>query len=245
MTIQEISDRFGFSESSLITNFPRTAEAIEKKYGVVVFKYKKNGETVYDIKDGRADTIYEEPKGIVKISEKSLILPNYEFFSFIGIVMTPLGVFRGTKKEFLKYIGLPRNKKNLEMLNAALEDLKEKEFIGYDVDEDYVIIYVRRKVEKELEVGINMLRQCKRIADKGGKRKDKIAQLMKVWLAVQLCIENQPFTYEDIQKKTGLSYNQIRDVKKLLEQNDIFRTERAGSYYQCLGMNADLNVFYN
>lgn len=44
---------------------------------------------------------------------------------------------------------------------------------------------------------------------------------------------------------TGLSYKQIRDVKKLLETNDIFISNRAGSYWKCLGMNVDLNVFYD
>ena len=43
---------------------------------------------------------------------------------------------------------------------------------------------------------------------------------------------------------TGLSYKQIRDVKRLLEQNDAFITNRAGSYFNCLGMNVDLNGFY-
>jgi len=90
-----------------------------------------------------------------------------------------------------------------------------------------------------------MLRECQRIANENHKNFNKLAQLIQVWEAVRICEQNQPFTYADLTKLTGLSYKQIRDVKKLLESNEMFITSRAGSYFKCLGMNVDLNGFYN
>jgi len=90
-----------------------------------------------------------------------------------------------------------------------------------------------------------MLRESRRIADENHKNFNKIPQLVKVWEAIRICYENQPFTYAEISNMTGLSYKQIRDVKRLLESNDAFKTSRAGSYFLCEGMKVDLNAFIN
>lgn len=111
-------------------------------------------------------------------------------------------------------------------------------------DEDFIILYLRAKVENQYFISIDMMRECQRIADENHKNFNKIPQLMQVWEAIRICEENQPFTYADLAKLTGLSYKQIRDVKRLLEKNNAFITNRAGSYFQCLGMNVDLNGFY-
>ena len=90
-----------------------------------------------------------------------------------------------------------------------------------------------------------MMRECQRIANENHKSFNKIPQLIQVWEAIKICQKNQPFTYADLVELTGLSYKQIRDVKRLLEQNDAFVSSRAGSYFQCLGMNVELNAFFD
>jgi len=45
--------------------------------------------------------------------------------------MTPWGVFRGTREEFLKYIGIRKNKKNLEILEQSLRNLADKKYIAF------------------------------------------------------------------------------------------------------------------
>jgi hypothetical protein len=245
MTAEEISERYGYSVSSIKKNFPRTAASIEKKYGIVLIKCKKDGRTYYEISDNRAETIYDETKEIVNIGKQTLNLANYEFFCFLGIIMTPQGIFRGTRKDFLNYVGIPINNKNLSMLDVVMQELVKKEYIMFDVDEDYIIVYVKRKIEKEMQVGINMIKHCRAIAEKHHKGGDKISQLIKVWLAVQICIDNPPFTYEDISELTGLSTYQIRDVKKMLEEDEIFKLSRVGSYYLNKGWTGDMNGFYS
>ena len=88
------------------------------------------------------------------------------------------------------------------------------------------------------------MRECQRIADENHKNFNKIPQLMQVWEAVRICEENQPFTYADLANITGLSYKQIRDVRRLLESNDAFKTSRAGSYFLNMGSNVELNGFF-
>ena len=142
-------------------------------------------------------------------------------------------------------MGIKSTKKNIETLNKVIESLVKKDFIVFHEDEDIIILYLRARLEKQHSISINMMRECQRIADENHKSFNKIPQLLQVWEAVRICEENQPFTYADLAKMTGLSYKQIRDVKRLLEQNDAFITNRAGSYFKCLGMNVELNGFFN
>lgn len=246
MTVQQISERYGYSISSIQKNFTRTSAAIKKRFGVTIYKTKKNGEISYQISDDRAVTIYEQNAQLINIGKETLSLENFEFFSLLGVIVTPWGTFRGTKKDFLNYIGISISEKNLFMLDQALKSLHEKQYIGYVPDEDdYINVFLMRKIEREIKVKIDLIKHCRDIAQKNHKSKDKVFQLIKVWIAFQICAENQPFTYEDVSKLTGLSYAQIRDVKKLLEQDQIFKTTRAGTYFLCQGMNADMNAFYN
>lgn len=245
MTAKQIAEMFGYSENSIKSNFRRTAAAIKKKYNVDVVKCQKDGEKFYQLfEDTRALTIYNE-EGDIPISLESLSFEAYQFFVFLTLAASPQGVFRGRRQDLLKYIGIKGNKKNIQTLNKVIESLVKREYIQFHEDEDVIILYLRTRVENEHFIKVNMLRESQRIADENHKNFNKLAQLIQVWQAISICEKNQPFTYADLAKITGLSYRQIRDVKRLLEQNDIFMINRAGSYFECLGMNVDLNKFFN
>ena len=245
MTAKEICELFGCSESSLKTNFIRTAASLKKKYNVDIIRCEKDGHRYYQIfEDTRALTIYNEVNDI-PITIESLSFEAYQFYVFLALAASSQGVYRGRREDLLKYVGIKPTKKNIEILNKVIEKKKKKDFIVFHEDEDIIILYLRARLEKQHSISINMMRECQRIADENHKSFNKIPQLLQVWEAVRICEENQPFTYADLAKMTGLSYKQIRDVKRLLEQNDAFITNRAGSYFKCLGMNVELNGFFN
>lgn len=246
MTAKEVAEMFGYSESSLKTNFNRTAASIKKKYNVEIIKCEKDGKKYYQIFEdtSRAVTIYNEVDDI-PITLESLSFEAYEFFVFLAIAASSQGVFRGRREDLLKYVGIKANKKNIETLNKVIESLLQKECIAFHEDEDVIILYLRTRVENQYSIKIDMMRECQKIADENHKNFNKIPQLIQVWEAIKICEKNQPFTYADLAGMTGLSYKQIRDVKRLLEQNDAFITNRAGSYFKCLGMNVDLNGFFD
>lgn len=244
MTAKQVAEIFGYSENSIKTNFSRTAASIKKKYNVDVIKCEKDGEKYYQLfEDTRAITIYNEIEDI-PVSIESLSFEAYEFFVFLAITASSQGVYRGRREDLLKYVGIKPNKKNIQILNKVIQSLVEKECIIFHEDEEFIILYLKAKMEKQYSVSVDMLRECQKIADENHKNFNKIPQLIQVWEAVKICEENQPFTYADLAKITGLSYKQIRDVKRLLEQNNAFLTTRAGSYFECLGMNVDLNAYY-
>ena len=116
-------------------------------------------------------------------------------------------------------MGIKPIKKNIETLNEVLAALQKKNIIKIEEDEDYIIVYLSAGLEKEYSVSVIMLRECQKIANENHKNFNKIAQLIQVWEAIKICEKNQPFTYADLTKITGLSYKQVRDVKKLLESN--------------------------
>lgn len=58
--------------------------------------------------------------------------------------------------------------------------------------------------------------------------------------------EKQLFKVSDLVAATGMSEYQVREARKLLEQNEIFKTTKAYIDYQtCIGSTVDLNGFYN
>ena len=245
LTIEEVSEMFGYPISSLKTNFNRTAASIKKKYNIDLYKIKEGG-TIYYIpfKEERALSIYDEVKDI-SISTESLSFEAFEFFVFLALAASNQSVYRGTRENLLKYMELPISKKNLSDLDLVLKKLEERKIIKVDRGKQIIVAYITEELETEMPIRISMLRECRKIAEDNNKQLKKISQLIQVWQAIRLCEKNQPFTYAELQKQTGLSYKQIRDVKKLLESNDIFKTNRAGSYWACLGMNVDLNAFYD
>lgn len=246
LTIDDVCEMFGYSKSSITTKFKQTAQSIKKKYGVQLAKITLEKGTYYYIWEDRSKylSIYQGDKDI-SIPVESLGFEAYEFFIFLAISASEFGAYRGTREDLLKYVGIKPIKKNIDMLNETLVRLQDKNIITVVEDEDYIIVFLKAGIEKEYSVSVIMLRECQRIANENHKSFNKIAQLIQVWEAVKICEKNQPFTYADLTKLTGLSYKQIRDVKKLLESNEMFITSRAGSYFKCLGMNVDLNGFYN
>ena len=246
LTAAEVAEMFNYKESTITNSFKRTAAAIKKKHNVDLLKCENsNGEIYYQIiEETRALTIYNQIEDI-PITLESLSYEAYQFYVFLAIVASPFSAYRGKREDLLKYIGIKVNKKNIETLNQVLNSLVNKNRIGFQQDGDFIIVYLRGDIENQYSISVNMLRESQKIADENHKNFNKIPQLVQVWEAVKICYEHQPFTYAQISKMTGLSYKQIRDVKKLLEKNDIFKTSRAGSYFLSKGLNVDLNAFFN
>ena len=247
MTAKQIAELFGYSENSILKAFPRTAQAIKKKYNVDVVKCKKGKEIwfqIFEEENERALTIYDEVSDI-PVSIESLSFQAYQFFVFLALAASSQGVYRGHRPQLLKYVGIKSTKKNIETLNKVIKSLVDKGFIGFHEDEDFIILYLKAKLQNQYSISIGMMRECQKIVDENNKNFNKIPQLIQVWQAIRICEEKQPFTYADLAKITGLSYKQIRDVKRLLEKNDVFITNRMGSYFKCLGMNVQLNGFFS
>ena len=246
LSADQICEIFECSKSSLISNFNRTRDSIEKKFGVILAKLILKQGIYYYICDDRSDeiSIYRGNEDI-PIPVESLGYQAYAFFIFLAISASEFGAYRGTRENLLNYVGIKPTKKNIDMLNEVLITLENKKVIMVRYDEDYIIVYLKAGVEKQYSISVTMLRECQKIANENNKNFNKVAQLIQVWEAVRICEQNQPFTYADLTKLTGLSYKQIRDVKKLLESNNMFVTSRAGSYFKCLGMNVQLNGIYD
>lgn len=248
MTLLELCEKYSVSESSVTNMWPRTQKSILKKYGVSIIK-KGRGKNAYyqeerkePVSDGRALTMYEETHIDFMLNKDSLNLLNSDFLIFLGIVSTPMAMFRGTPQDFLSYIGVTVNQDNLDMLDDTLLNLADRELICYDVDDDVIILYIRRKAEKEMKLGIEMIQHCRQLAEKTGKRKDSWLKILKVWIAIQIAAEDQPFTLQDISDMTGISRTQVSEYKRILEDDDIFKTSRAGSYLICRGSYVDFNA---
>lgn len=252
MNLKEISEKYNVSESSLKTSFPRSQKAIYKKYGVTIVKIGRGKDATYREeyeKDNRSINMYEEEKDSLPLSKESLKMINWDFMIFLAIIITPMAVFRGSFEDFLKYIEIPVNKKNLKMLKETLISLKERDYIEFIVDKtdsNYFIAALYKKVEEELQISSKMVSDCKRLAEKYNKK--SWIPLLKVWLGVQILSKKRSYTVKELERITGLSSYQIRENNKILKESQIYKTFKVYENVKCcIGTKVDLNndAFFN
>ena len=92
-----------------------------------------------------------------------------------------------------------------------------------------------------------MLKKCHQIVKKYNKKNMKVVQLLKVWQAYRIneYEGNNVITNRDLQQYIDLSEKQIRDIKKLLQKENIIKTQRIGSYDKMIGTEFSLNLFFD
>lgn len=246
MTLQEVCEKYQVSESSVKNAFPRTQASILKKHGVKIVKDGRGANAQYReewVDDQRALTMYEETKEALLINAEQLSMVNWDFYVFLGIITTPMLVFRGSYEDFLKYVMAPVTEKNIQELKVALEHLVARDYISYQIDKtnsNYFVAALWYQTEKDMSIGIEMVKICKKLADSYNKR--SWIPLLKTWLGVQLMAAHQPYTVQDLARTTGLSEYQIRESNKILQECEVFKTSRAYADYQrCIGTTVDLN----
>ena len=249
MTAQQVAERFNYSLNSIKKNFKRTQQAIKKKYNVEIIKCQGIDGTYYMISDERALTMFDEIKNELYIPLESLKIENFIFYILVGIAATPQGVFRGTRKELLKYIGVAANQKNEELVDKALNLWADLKIIIFDIDEDIITAHMKKSFENTTIMSVQMLQESQRIIKENHKQNIKIPQLLKVWQAHRLCMKSQPFTIDDIQKYIDLSKDQIKQGRKLLQENNILKLTSAilsdGDIVISRGTNVEYNGIYD
>lgn len=249
MTLQELCEKYDYSESSVKNKWSQVQKSILKKTGIKIEKKGRGASVTFEEQvpaDNRAIVMFEETKDTVLMNRDVFTYENLEFTCFLGIVLTPMMVFRGSYLDLTRYIGLEISSENIGRVKDAMFELKNKNIVyiyeDRSTDREIVTITLVAKAEEEMKIGIVMIQTCKRLADENNKH--SWVPLLKTWVGMQVMSETQPFKLSELEQLTGLSAYQIRENKKILEKNEIFKTSKAYlSYQHCVGQNVDLNGF--
>ena len=249
MNLQQVCNKFNYSQSYVTKNFKKFQSAIFKKWGIVLIKQGRGSNADYIIVEdnSRALTLYQQDDTrTVMLSKTSLKhIMNMDFATFMGIVMTPLQVYRGSYDDFLKYIEVNNTPSNRQNLKASLEFLTQNDYIHYQIDktdEDYFFAGIYKKTQEEITVGLTMIKKCKQLAMKYNKR--SWVPMLKLWLGIKYFYiqDYQPFTIRDLTQLTGLSAYQIRQNGKILQADNTFISDKVyASYVKCVGKCVELN----
>lgn len=247
MTLNELIEKYGRTEKTWTKNFKRTADAVYNKTGFRIVKEKIDGEVVYtEIEnDGRALTAFSEAEKLIPLQQGDVSFVEWELLTLIGIIATPMCVFRGSYKEFLKYIEKDEtNPNNIFYLKGALESLASREYIIYKkdyTDSSYFIGGLYKAREDEMGAGIETVKQCKFLAEKYNKR--SWINLLKILLGVRALQDEHPSSMKRLAEITGLSIGQVRDYRQILEKASWLRTE--GEYNKEIGWRIGSNFYLN
>lgn len=251
MSLEELCKKYNISQSSVLTKFKRTQESILKKYGVNIVKVGRGVAAEYMESldnNSRAMTLYkEEGNTLFYIDAEIIGLEIWEFMILVVLLVKPELVFRGTYKILAGYLDKKATPANLGAIKQAIENLKNKGHILFAEDTDgYFIIGLRRQAEKKIvDLQLDVIKKCHEIAEINHK-KDWVP-LTKIIAAAIYLKNKEPYTVEDIKKLTGLTEYNIRESKKLLQENNlvIYHKESVsdGEDIYCIGSSADINGF--
>lgn len=250
MTIEELCKKYNLSKNTVSANFKRTQDRIKNNYGVLIEKHGRGQNATYEEIDlyPHAKTMSEEEFSSAILDRQNLKYQTWEFHLLLAIIITPFHVFRGTYKDLLKYMEIKDTAANIELLKKAISFLEENQIahVFYDNtgSRDTVItLSLLCRVEEQMRIGIDMVEECKKIAEKNNKK--SFIPLLKTWLAIQIAEQSQPFTMKELSELTDMSEYQLRQNKKLLERSNIFGTKKIYADKEvCLGQNVDLNGFF-
>ena len=248
MTLSELSKIVGIAEGTLKNQFKREAERLAKK-GIFISKTGRGKSVEYFIEydelfnDNRANTIFEEEKANIYLMDDMLKMLDWNLLVFLGICLTPLLVFRGSYEDFLTYAGVTPSSANVVLLKEALKEMNDK-YIGYypdKTDDNYFTASIYKTVENELKVPIARIRDCRKIQLDTHSR--SFIPILKVWMATEEAIKNQPYTIQDLSDMTGLSPSTVKRVNKQLKDNNIYISKK--DYNPSLGVSRGVSTVMN
>lgn len=223
MNIDEVSNYFNISKSSLLKNFPRSQKAILKKYGVKLLKEGRGSSAYYSIED----VIISEAPIKEKEIQYNFLFKNgesWELLILLALANCPMGIYRGNIITFLKILNIDNSEVAKNVLKYNFIQMQKKGMLLYLEDysnQNYFIVSLSRKFEITLGVNLEkIILTCKKIVEKNNK--SDWLPLLKVWLSLSLLEKDKIFTLKQIQEITGLSLYQIKESKNLLENNFIF-----------------------
>ena len=119
MTAEEIGELYNIAPITLKKNFSRCKETLKKKYNVDLEKEGRGDKTRYFVvteeyaDPKRAVTLYQSLERNEISGPVAAGLLDIHFLAFIGIASSPSRTFRGSYRDFLKYLDLDVTDTNL------------------------------------------------------------------------------------------------------------------------------------
>lgn len=229
LTKEEFCKKYGITMHTLEHNFKRTQKGILRRDGVLVTKegYGKDVRfTEKKIFDKENAYFFGDSWTDILRFKKQLTAETIDFFVFFAIVSAPMHLYRGTIPNFLKYLGENVSEANAEMLEISFLELIDRDLITYIIDEDIIILSLKRKAELALSLGKDITEICKGIAKKSGYN---WIFILKVWIGLYYFRNEDEIDLKEFCETIDVSKDRLKIIFPLLEPNIVFRF--TGCYY--------------
>lgn len=254
MTAAEVCELLGVSISTLTQKFQRTKKSA-KNCGYIIEKKGRGKSAMYDVRickeyQENTEKVFDEQKKGISVEKSWVGIGRYEFNILIYLLLNADKTFRGTYTRLLNYMDIKNDSRNREQLKKGIEGLVSKKICYSFVDEDVVVIILRRQAEIN---GLLFDSEMAKISNEIAKTvKTNWTNVVKVWLACRIIVaENSTLTNQLLSQITGLSAKTCDKCLKGLISEDILRTKKVyirdldKQFVQCLGKSVEMNGFYN
>lgn len=269
MTRQELCKKYDLTEATVLKNFKRAQETMRKKYGVELIKTGRGDNVNYEVTIGEAIKDMKQAIEFIEKAHQDILMDrtlftdliDWNFMVFMGIILCPMHVFRGTYEDFLHYVGIKNiNDTNITQLKSVITQLCDKGIIYCNIDTSsinrtVITMNIISKVEDELCIGIDMIKRCMRLQQEN--RMNSWVPLLKTWIGLQiLVLEKDPFsheaakphehgyniiTFKELEAVTGMNRKMLTKCRNILEQDNLFQMSKAYENRHCIGQRIDLN----
>lgn len=249
MNKEELSKELNISITEIEKNFTRLQNRFAKN-GIQIIKVGRGKSADYILRKENPITIYNLDKTLY-LSDELISLPDFSLLTAIAMTVEDKTFNHRTYQDFLKFLEIEPNTKNINLLKAALSYLDSQEIIVYKEDKsrkDYFVATWSIKSKEEYSTELKLLSHCRNIANKAKKSDKYIIYLLKTWIGIGITNGNT-ITKKDFCQRFNISTYQFDECKKILEKENLIKYNpekiKVGDINYTIGTNYHHNIISN
>lgn len=220
MTAEQLSKEVNISIKEIERNFPSVQSRMENK-GIQLIKTGRGKSADYTIQKKQLPTIYNLDKTLY-LTDDIISLPDFSLLTAIALTVEEETFNHKTYQDFLKFLEVEPNIKNIRLLKAALTFLDNQEIIVYKEDKskkNYFVATWSMKSKEQYSTQLKILAQCRNIAQKEKKSDKYIPYLLKTWIGIGV-LKNETTTKKEFCERFKISPYKFEECKKILKKNN-------------------------
>ena len=246
MTKEQLAVELNLSVNEIEKNFPNIQKRMKNK-GIEISKMGRGKNAEYIIQKEQLPTIFNLDKTLY-LSDELISLPDFSLLTAIAMTVEDRTFNHKTYQDFLKFLEIEPNAKNINLLKVTLSYLDSQGIIVYKEDKtkkDYFVATWSMKYKEQYSTELKILTHCREIAKKAKKSDKYIVYLLKTWIGIGIT-NGDTITKKEFCQRFNISIYQFDECKKILEKNNIIKYNiekvKVGDINYTLGTNYYHNI---
>ena len=242
MTKTELSQVLNVSINTIERKF-KTLQNNYKKKGIIIEKKGKGENSKYFlIYEKDFPSIFELNNNFY-FNENMIQLTDFALLISIALTIEDKTFNHITFQEFLRFLEIKPNSKNIKILKETLEFLDEKQFIVYKEDKskkDFFIASWSMKSKLQYKTQLNVLSEFRKITESLNKPKNYTILFFKTWIGIYL-INNEIITIDEFCRRFNITKYYFNVCKEILQNRNLIKYSKVINNHSIIGSIYHIN----